>query len=522
MTDSFDVFRHIDGFCDSVKRRDKTDLIMHIPLTLLILFMPLIVFAVVEIMAAVGGRFDVINDYNEAAILDLMLIQYLVAAVVLFRMYDRLHSHSRRDYAWRKSLMRMLRERNVDVTRPEEIDKRIRKQERFILRVPAMVALFLMFLFTMILLVLYVPDMVAHGYVPSGEIAKTISDIILDNTISFTDERDSFTNVFLSIQVIDICLLLIIYLMTVFGTIGFPSRHEKEQAAFTESIQNGFSGMPRGHCYSPMMVISNRRFALSHVWYKSTMGKIVLSVGTLGLYPMYCALVSMSVMNTHLQNQWSYEENLMKYVATDSAEGFEEGGYAEAVQQINSVFSGNSRRAIREQLREAIKEENRMPIVLVLAELFVMVLCACYSLKIVSMNFEMISDYADYLIDPDNLTKVPITSWVTMGLIGLDLYLMIATMGALLGIASKRPASWKKVTKSCVTFIVPLWIAYFFTDMGGFGHLFDFNIFITTGVLYIVLLMMILSVKIKEYYAPVGEDMPGTFRWLRYILWGDL
>ena len=46
--------------------------------------------------------------------------------------------------------------------------------------------------------------------------------------------------------------------------------------------------------------------------------------------------------------------------------------------------------------------------------------------------------------------------------------------------------------------------------------------YITTAILYDVLLVMIVSYSIRKFYTPAGYDTPGIRSWVRFALWGNI
>ena len=104
----------------------------------------------------------------------------------------------------------------------------------------------------------------------------------------------------------------------------------------------------------------------------------------------------------------------------------------------------------------------------------------------------------------------------------MDTFFIKTMIDSRLGIASRKASSWRKVVRSCITFVIPLWISAFVTQASGMSHLFDFNVFITTAILYDVMLMMIVSYNIRRFYTPAGYEMPKVRSWIRYAVWGNI
>ena len=54
------------------------------------------------------------------------------------------------------------------------------------------------------------------------------------------------------------------------------------------------------------------------------------------------------------------------------------------------------------------------------------------------------------------------------------------------------------------------------------GILFDFNVYLTVSILYVLFLMLVLSRSIKRYYTPYGQEVPPTLEWVRYAIVGKM
>ena len=520
MASKYGVYQEIFSFSEAVKQRYRSDLIMNPVLTIFIVIMPLLVYMLVMAMSNAGGQYDIINDFSGGVMMVIMMIQHLVIALVLYKLYARLQDHSRRDSKWRSSLIGYLRERGADVKELEESHKKIQWHERFPARIPVLIVMGLMYAITAFFLVIFIPDMEATNYESTNKITVWVMENIIAHTIDFTSTTDPALDAFLGVQPIELVLILILFVMVFIHTVRFPENHESNQSIFTKKMVNAFSKM--GMTVPPMEVVVMRIGLLGVGEDKPKALRILIYPFSVITYPIYSILISCRRMNDHLKNQWSYESDLLKYISTDGDEGFREGGYSELVGKMNAEARAGEKHWLNRRVREAILKENRMPLMLIIAEVFLLFLCANYCLKILSLEFEMISNYAKYMITVKGAVNMTLSAWITIVLVLVDVYLMIIATDALLGIASRRPTSWRKVTRSCITFILPLWVAAYLAQFSGFSHLFDFNPFIMTGFLYNILLMMILSVSIKAYYTPMDKETPGILSWLRYIFFGDL
>ena len=78
------------------------------------------------------------------------------------------------------------------------------------------------------------------------------------------------------------------------------------------------------------------------------------------------------------------------------------------------------------------------------------------------------------------------------------------------------------MVQSCVTFAVPTWISYLTFTTSSCSHMFDLDPFLTTAVLYLVMLIMFVSPRVKEFYTPSTMSVPGMRSWIRFAVHGEL
>ena len=224
-------------------------------------------------------------------------------------------------------------------------------------------------------------------------------------------------------------------------------------------------------------------------------------------------------MNDHLINQWTYEEGLMPVIESGGREPFKN---PEGL-RINRQSKTMPKSVAREFTRYFVRRNSKKPKILIVAELFLLVMCANYILKIVALVCEICNDFDRYAyITFGNILNAPVSIWMTLAMVGIYMLLIYLCISALLGIASRRPSSWRKVARSCITFVIPLWISELFIPATGISNLFSFNVYLSTAILYNVLLIMLVSYKIKRFYTPVGMAVPGFLTWVRFIFVGSL
>ena len=156
------------------------------------------------------------------------------------------------------------------------------------------------------------------------------------------------------------------------------------------------------------------------------------------------------------------------------------------------------------------RKENSMPTGLILAEIFLAVMCASYAFKITGTMMDIAADDALY------------PSVINAFMLQMNLVFLVTTVFALLGISSRRAESWKKVVRTCFTFTFSTFMSAFLVQSDSFVHEFDFNPYATAIVLGIVVLMMLFSEDIKKFYTPPLTKVRPTASWANYILFGKL
>ena len=488
------------GFIDSVKLKYSKDLIMNEFIMILVLLMPLILYLIVMyLLPVIGGRFDVLVDYEGTTRMVLMCFQYLVIAIVVYRMYMRLRNHSKRDVRWRSTLIEYLESKGAKCDKLKSSHEYIVKKEKFHEFIPATVIFMAIFISIAFFLTVFIPDMEANGYEPTYEINAWVSENILRYTFEVTSGSDLQTDLFYSIQQVELVMLALLLLTVVFKVISFPEGHEERQIGFTEHTAKAFHEIGMGYV-TPMTWAVDHNTSELNIRYDDSFLKAMIARIRFGVSKMSSRVFNVfKGGNEHLLNQWTYEKALLR--AMDGR-----------------MFSYTK----YSRMRKDIVKDNKMPVLLIAAEIFVLILCAMYCLKVLESEYDMISDYGSFVLVPESIDFTQVGAWWSLVMIVVNMFLMMGTMDALLGIASRRPKSWKKVATSCLMFVIPIWFGELVSNNTGLAHVFDMNPYITTGILYNLLLFMLLSVSIKEFYTPVGMDMPGIGTWVRYMLWGSL
>ncbi len=156
------------------------------------------------------------------------------------------------------------------------------------------------------------------------------------------------------------------------------------------------------------------------------------------------------------------------------------------------------------------RKENEMPAGLIIAELFIAVMCITYVFKITGTMMDI--EAADTLYP----------SVINVFMLQMNLVFLVTTVFALLGVSSRRAESWKKVVRSCFTFTFSSFMSAFLVHSDSYVHAFDFNPYATAIVLGIVVLMMLFSYDIKKFYTPPLMKVRPTASWANYILFVKL
>ena len=170
----------------------------------------------------------------------------------------------------------------------------------------------------------------------------------------------------------------------------------------------------------------------------------------------------------------------------------------------------SKRSKMRKRNLRTSRKENSMPTGLIIAELFLAVMCASYVFKLTGTMMDIASD------------DILFPSVVNVFMLQMNLVFLVTTIFALLGISSRRTESWKKVVKSCITFTFSTFLSAFLVHSDSYTHAFDFNPWITLAVLLMVVIMMLTSEDIKKFYTPPLEKVRPTLSWVRYIFFGKL
>ncbi len=489
----------LPSFREIVSMRFKKDTIMNGFATAVVLVLPLIVLAIVELLiTGKVGKFEDLEPFNTLITQVIMNLEMFVIMAILYQMYRRLRTHAQRDKLWRQSLIQFANRMGADSTGLEELDRKIRNREHFLLTPIIVLLMVAMFVYCVILFLHYIPFWAG----------SVMSDTFIEQTMYVG---------------FGLCLaqLILIFLKV----LTYAYRHERRQCEFTLELSKRLAEV--GVTVPPMIRIVSHHNILFH---------IILLIFTGGIYTIWLGFQLFKGMNTHLTNQWVYENEMLKVVESDGKEKFTQymPDYFADTEMDKKEFKRMSSRHTRE-IRGVVKSLNKMPKSLIIAEFFLIVLCANYILKMIALDCEIATLYPsvfgplfespEAFIDKIvNLSTKEITDLV---MIPVDLILLMITISAMMGIASRRPSSWRKVTRSCLTFVIPLWVSFFgLTNNSGLTHIFDFQeqqgLITVTVILAAVFFMMLLSRNIKEFYTPLDDEPPGILTWIRFVFFGNL
>lgn len=479
----------IPTFRECVTERYKKDTIMGLFTTVMVFVTPLLVFGVLMMLVNVDieafDKFKAIKDYWKQMIYICIMVWLFTLMDIQFLMYARLRSHASRDRAWRASLIQFVDKMGGNSDRLVEKNKSIGVREHFLMTPVITILMVAMFAYCVILFIFFIPQWMDENNMEDFYVAMGTG--------------------------LGLCMIMSVLIL--YKSITFAYKHEKRQSEFTHILSEELGKV--GVHVPPMINV---------VPHHSKFITLILIVITATLYLYYLIYVMFRNMNVHLKNQWEYEGEMLRVVESEGEAVFERympDYFVEGQMSKRDVKNLNRKYYIETSYK--VKKANKMPASLVIAELFLIILAANYILKIVALACDIaVSDYGLSFEHLETLFDLTPQQYLNLAMIGLDLGLYMVCISALLGIASRKPSSWRKVTRSCITLVLPLWIGLYLSNASGLTHIFDFNVYASTAVLALIFLMMVVSSKIRQFYVPVGDDMPGIATWLRFVFFGKL
>ena len=489
----------IPTFRQCVDARYQNDLVMNGFATFLVILAPMIVLIIVYILSRTDTSYGILSDYVEKATVLCIVFESYVIMIIVYMLYSRLAKHSKRDRMWMLSLTNYAGSKGADTDKLNAWLKEFSRREHFRLRPIALLLLVAMFLFVLWVAVEAIPyiDDLSGGN--KDVVISSGGSAIMTLDVAYVAIAGGFILMFL--------MMLFVFIPTV----SFPGSHERRQMAFTKRLYEALGSA--GVDILPMTQVVRRMPVFL---------ALVLVIATGGYASFFLTFKMFRDMNTHLMNQWVYEAELLRAVESDGANGFDDEFYDRSPEKVRKGSKRAATKRFAKKTRRMVRQENRLPRILLVAELFLIVLLGNYMLKMIAIGCMMSDEIENYIITLDNWRDIPSQSWINIALLIMDAFFIKTMIDSILGIASRKASSWRKVVRSCVTFVIPLWISAFITNASGMAHIFDFNVYITTAILYNVMLIMIVSYTIRSFYTPAGYDMPKVRSWVRYAFWGNI
>lgn len=487
-------------FRQCVDSRYQYDLVMNGVAALLVVLVPMAALLVSFILSHTDTKYAVIQDYWPKVVLVCCTVEIYVLMIVVYRLFSRLISHSKRDLTWAGCLTAYARDKGCDTSKLAGAVRDLRATEPVTAKFIARALLAAMFAYIVWVMLFAVPVL---------ESLSGGNETFVAAIGRFVIFKADIVAVAYGVGIFLVTMMILTVLVPV---MRFPYQHEYAQVIFTRHLVNALDRV--GISILPMATVTKRMRFISNA---------ILMFLTGGLWLPFMLFKIFRNMNNHLMNEWVYEAELLKSVESDGMEGFDSEFFNYAPAKLrDGKAHRRANKAFSRMMKGRARSENRMPRILILAELFLIVLCANYILKMIALTAMMSDNIEDYTFTLFTITDLSFDAFVNVALVVMDLYFTMLMIDSLLGLASRRAASWRKVVRSCVTFVIPLWFSALITKPEGISHLFDFNVYATTIVLGLVMMVMILSETIRRYYTPVGYEMPPLTAWIRFAVWGSL
>ena len=452
-------------YVDSVNGRYRSDLLMNMGMVLVAL-LPIVTGIVLYALVQSSSYFADIKG-NPTVVAVPIMAEGFIISVVIYRMYARLRDHSKRDSAWRKSLINYAGMYTHDLKELKDIDREGDEIGSFPGIHPARILMVVLYLCMVLLFFWLLPS---HSEKASAFAA--VSGIVL----------------------------AVLMFVTVFAKVlSFPYRHEHNQITFVSCFRKVMA--PYGVNVEVMEPVVEHRELWKH---------LVLAVVTLGLYAVVLMYSALKSMNEHMKSQWIYEDRLYVILRKDC--------YRKVTKEEPEDGDHVSTRS----------HYVRMPPVLIAAELFMAVICVTYVLRLVAAGCDIYMSPSEYDLTllAENLRGLGLSDSIDFlmryVMVVLQATLLATTVNAMMTIASRRPKAWRNVVINCVTFALPVWLSQAIYDPASTVHLFDLDPVLTTVVLVVLLVLLMVSRPVREFYTPATMDVPGAKEWIKYAFCGDL
>ncbi len=272
-----------DEFVNCVVRRGDRDMLLKPSLIIAALIVPLVAGYIIALSIITG--YDMYDDDTEALVmlasaLMAFIVELCIVSFMIYCVSRRNRNHLKRDIVWMTSLCDF-----VDFHRGDSEDMRriLKKTSRATNKATAWLS--------MLIWIVYLALMVVAGI------------LLLSTDVSALEDALTAEATIIAITFTLLLLLLIEFVVTIGTVVGFPAKHDSNQAKFTKEL--GQQCAKFGLDVDPMGHDVKRR----HQWIH-----LVLIVITLGLYGIVYLVVVCRDMNKHLRNQWEYETDLMERI----------------------------------------------------------------------------------------------------------------------------------------------------------------------------------------------------------------
>lgn len=160
-----------------------------------------------------------------------------------------------------------------------------------------------------------------------------------------------------------------------------------------------------------------------------------------------------------------------------------------------------------DDLAESAYHAGTVPVVLKVAQTFLVLICALYLTKMAVLVMGLHEGYGDPL--------------VSMATFVIDIVMLFVTADSLLSVSSRKPKAWKKVARAGMLLVIFNLIAWFGTDAMTASSLVSFNPMIVTPLAVIVILIMYWR-PIRRYYTPLSEEVLPIGKWFLFSLFSPL
>lgn len=248
-------------FRNNLKTRYDRDHIISAPLTIALVFLPLLYYLILKYILF-ARYYELV--YETRLLQNIAVVMTLfIFTVISFCLYSRLSLHAKRDMEWRECLIFFAEKKGAETDGLRRYHENIASRDGFRMVIPLQI----------LLLTMVVCCAVA---------------------IVFSDLPDEVLNTMILIPAV------LVILITTPSNIHYPIRHEKEQIEFTRMLKESLE--PTEITISEMpSVVKNR----------SNKEILMLLVVTLGTYALYVFVMMFVNMNRHIRYQHSYERILV-------------------------------------------------------------------------------------------------------------------------------------------------------------------------------------------------------------------